>query len=88
MGTNGLMILILPFRNDYQADLSSFSVSQRLPLFLLSRMVVCNLYPFVNTISKEGVTHIEAIENIDIGNITLPHLSFELYLGFLSKFYF
>ena len=88
METNGLMILTLPFRNDYQAGLNSFSVSQRLPLFLLSRMVVCNLYPFVNTISKEGVTHNEAIENIDIGNITLLHLSFELYLGFLSKFYF
>lgn len=30
-------------------------------------MVVVNLYPFAKTISKEGVTLAEAIENIDIG---------------------
>lgn len=30
-------------------------------------MVVVNLYPFVETVSREGVTREEAIENIDIG---------------------
>lgn len=30
-------------------------------------LVVCNLYPFKETISKPGVTLDEAIENIDIG---------------------
>lgn len=34
-------------------------------------MVVCNLYPFVNTISKANVTVEDAIENIDIGGVTL-----------------
>src|SRR6185437_5677927 len=30
-------------------------------------LVVCNLYPFEETIAKPGVTEAEAIENIDIG---------------------
>src|SRR4051794_20277227 len=30
-------------------------------------MVVCNLYPFEQTVAKPGVTEAEAIENIDIG---------------------
>src|SRR5256712_6324461 len=30
-------------------------------------LVVANLYPFEETISKTGVTHAEAVENIDIG---------------------
>ncbi len=30
-------------------------------------MVVCNLYPFEDTVRKEGVTENEMIENIDIG---------------------
>src|SRR5690554_7956625 len=30
-------------------------------------MVVNNLYPFEDTIKKQGVTHEEIIENIDIG---------------------
>lgn len=30
-------------------------------------MVVCNLYPFEDTVMKHGVTHEEIIENIDIG---------------------
>ncbi|XP_046393476.1 bifunctional purine biosynthesis protein ATIC [Ischnura elegans] len=35
------------------------------------RVVVCNLYPFVDTVSKPGVTVAEAVENIDIGGVTL-----------------
>lgn len=34
-------------------------------------MVVVNLYPFEQTISKPGVTFAEAIENIDIGGPTM-----------------
>lgn len=34
-------------------------------------MVVCNLYPFSETIQKSGVTTAEAIEKIDIGGVTL-----------------
>lgn len=39
--------------------------------FQLVQVVVCNLYPFVKTISKEGVTIPDAVENIDIGGVTL-----------------
>ncbi|GAB0090579.1 Bifunctional purine biosynthesis protein PurH-like [Sergentomyia squamirostris] len=35
------------------------------------QLVVCNLYPFVDTISKPGVTMPDAVENIDIGGVTL-----------------
>lgn len=34
-------------------------------------VVVCNLYPFVQTISKPDVTIADAVENIDIGGVTL-----------------
>ncbi|XP_031839930.1 bifunctional purine biosynthesis protein ATIC [Nomia melanderi] len=37
----------------------------------LIKLVVCNLYPFVNTISKPNVTIEDAVENIDIGGVTL-----------------
>lgn len=34
-------------------------------------VVVCNLYPFEQTIAKEGATLSDAVENIDIGGVTL-----------------
>ncbi len=34
-------------------------------------LVVVNLYPFEDTLKKEGVTHSEIIENIDIGGVAL-----------------
>ncbi|MBD3234717.1 MAG: bifunctional phosphoribosylaminoimidazolecarboxamide formyltransferase/IMP cyclohydrolase [candidate division Zixibacteria bacterium] len=34
-------------------------------------IVVVNLYPFEEIVNKEGITHSDAIENIDIGGITL-----------------
>ncbi|KAK3864735.1 hypothetical protein Pcinc_029595 [Petrolisthes cinctipes] len=37
----------------------------------LIQVVVCNLYPFVQTVSREGVTVEDAVENIDIGGVTL-----------------
>ena len=33
--------------------------------------VVCNLYPFKETIAKHGITVEEAVEEIDIGGVTL-----------------
>ncbi len=35
------------------------------------KMVVCNLYPFRNTVTQAGVTLQEAVEQIDIGGVTL-----------------
>lgn len=34
-------------------------------------IVVCNLYPFVNTVARPDVTIADAVENIDIGGVTL-----------------
>ena len=34
-------------------------------------LVFCNLYPFQQTVAKEGVVLAEAIEEIDIGGVTL-----------------
>lgn len=34
---------------------------------LIFRVVVCNLYPFVKTVSNLGVTVDDAVEQIDIG---------------------
>lgn len=34
-------------------------------------IVICNLYPFKQTILKPGVSHEEIIENIDIGGPTM-----------------
>ena len=34
-------------------------------------VVVCNLYPFVQTISSANVTIEDAVEQIDIGGVTL-----------------
>uniref|UniRef100_A0A4W3K9P2 Bifunctional purine biosynthesis protein ATIC n=1 Tax=Callorhinchus milii TaxID=7868 RepID=A0A4W3K9P2_CALMI len=39
--------------------------------FSLIRVVVCNLYPFVETVSGSNVTVAEAVEKIDIGGVTL-----------------
>ncbi|XP_055494283.1 bifunctional purine biosynthesis protein PURH [Leucoraja erinacea] len=39
--------------------------------FSLIRVVVCNLYPFVKTVSTPDVTLAEAVEQIDIGGVTL-----------------
>lgn len=47
-----------------QADLKQQNID-------LIRIVVCNLYPFVETVAKPNVTVPEAVENIDIGGVTL-----------------
>ena len=35
---------------------------------LCCRLVVCNLYPFVKTVTKEDCSVADAVEEIDIGN--------------------
>jgi len=47
-----------------QADLTAQNIQ-------MIDMVVCNLYPFSETIAQPGVTLAEAIEQIDIGGVTL-----------------
>jgi phosphoribosylaminoimidazolecarboxamide formyltransferase/IMP cyclohydrolase len=37
----------------------------------LISIVVCNLYPFTSTISRPGCTMADAVEEIDIGGVTL-----------------
>nr|XP_012418111.1 PREDICTED: bifunctional purine biosynthesis protein PURH isoform X3 [Odobenus rosmarus divergens] len=39
--------------------------------FSLIRVVVCNLYPFVKTVASPDVTVEQAVEQIDIGGVTL-----------------
>uniref|UniRef100_A0A1A8D4T6 Bifunctional purine biosynthesis protein ATIC n=1 Tax=Nothobranchius kadleci TaxID=1051664 RepID=A0A1A8D4T6_NOTKA len=39
--------------------------------YSLVRVVVCNLYPFIKTVSNPGVTVEDAVEQIDIGGVTL-----------------
>lgn len=39
--------------------------------YTLVRVVVCNLYPFVKTVSNPAVTVEDAVEQIDIGGVTL-----------------
>lgn len=34
-------------------------------------IVVCNLYPFEATVAREGVTTAQAVEEVDIGGVTL-----------------
>lgn len=34
-----------------------------------SRVVVCNLYPFVKTVANPNVTQEDAVEQIDIGKL-------------------
>lgn len=47
-----------------EADLSAQNIQ-------MIDMVICNLYPFNETIAQPGVTLTEAIEQIDIGGVTL-----------------
>ncbi|MFA5858979.1 MAG: bifunctional phosphoribosylaminoimidazolecarboxamide formyltransferase/IMP cyclohydrolase [Elusimicrobiota bacterium] len=56
---------ILAKRNDkHLAELAKHKIA-------LIDVVVCNLYPFEKTVSKLGVSEADAVENIDIGGVTL-----------------
>ncbi len=50
-----------------QADLNDLNNNGFAPI----KMVVCNLYPFQETVAKSGATLQDAIEQIDIGGVTL-----------------
>lgn len=52
---------------DIPSDLADLTERNISPI----QVVVCNLYPFVKTVAKEGVTVEDAVENIDIGGVTL-----------------
>jgi phosphoribosylaminoimidazolecarboxamide formyltransferase/IMP cyclohydrolase len=52
---------------DLPADRADLAARQINPIHL----VACNLYPFSETIAQPGVTLAEAIEQIDIGGVTL-----------------
>ncbi len=54
-------------RRDFPEDRTDLETNDIRPIDL----VVVNLYPFEETIAKEGVTFADAIENIDIGGPTL-----------------
>ena len=54
-------------RRDLESHMTQLSEKGITPI----DMVVVNLYPFVQTVSKDGVTLSEALENIDIGGPTM-----------------
>jgi phosphoribosylaminoimidazolecarboxamide formyltransferase/IMP cyclohydrolase len=56
-------ILARPNEED-QAELKAYNINE-------IDMVICNLYPFQDTIAKPDVSLDEAIEQIDIGGVTL-----------------
>ncbi|WP_413161318.1 bifunctional phosphoribosylaminoimidazolecarboxamide formyltransferase/IMP cyclohydrolase [Capilliphycus salinus ALCB114379] len=62
-------------RRDIPEDLQQLETHEIRPIDL----VVVNLYPFEQTVAKEGVTLAEAIENIDIGGPTLLRASAKNY---------
>lgn len=53
--------------------------AQRLHQIKSIDLVAVNLYPFEQTINKDGVTHEEAIENIDIGGPSMLRASAKNY---------
>ncbi|KAJ3664961.1 hypothetical protein Zmor_000489 [Zophobas morio] len=57
----GILARVIP---SDQADLAQQKID-------MIRVVVCNLYPFVETVAKPNVTIADAVENIDIGGVTL-----------------
>ena len=58
-------------RRDLKAHMDELAKYKITPIDL----VVVNLYPFVQTVSKAGVTIQEALENIDIGGPTMIRAS-------------
>jgi phosphoribosylaminoimidazolecarboxamide formyltransferase/IMP cyclohydrolase len=52
---------------DLESDLADLAAQNISPIDL----VVCNLYPFQETVAQPGVTLAEAVEQIDIGGVTL-----------------
>lgn len=48
-------------------------------LLLFLRVVVCNLYPFVKTVSSPSVTVEDAVEQIDIGELYISDCENPVY---------
>lgn len=61
---------------DSQEDLAELLQQGFAPI----NMVVCNLYPFQQTVAKPGITLLDAIEEIDIGGVTLLRASAKNFL--------
>ena len=61
---------------DRQQDLDELLQQGFAPI----NMVVCNLYPFQETVAKPGITLLDAIEEIDIGGVTLLRASAKNFL--------
>ncbi len=57
-------ILACPDREEQRLELEKHGIE---PI----EIVVVNLYPFEETVAREGTTHDEAVENIDIGGPTM-----------------
>ncbi len=72
-----LGILTETYNDSHQADLKRTDA-------LKLDMVIVNLYPFKETISKEGVTPEEARSNIDIGGPTMVRASAKNFLRVAS----
>ncbi len=72
-----LGILTETYNESHQADLKRTDA-------LKLDMVIVNLYPFKETISKEGVTPEEARSNIDIGGPTMVRASAKNFLRVAS----
>ncbi len=58
-------------RRDLKAHMDELAANKITPI----DMVVVNLYPFIQTVAKEGVTLQDALENIDIGGPTMIRAS-------------
>jgi len=72
-----LGLLTETYNTDHQADLERTRA-------VSIDMVVCNLYPFVKTTSREGVTVEEARANVDIGGPCMVRASAKNYLRVAS----
>ena len=64
-------------RRDLKSHMDELAKNKITPI----DMVVVNLYPFVQTVSKDGVTLQEALENIDIGGPTMIRASAKNFPG-------
>ncbi len=62
-------------RRDLPEHMETLSHHQIAPIDL----VVCNLYPFADTVARPGVTLAEAIENIDIGGPSMVRAAAKNY---------
>ncbi|GAB4510248.1 MAG: bifunctional phosphoribosylaminoimidazolecarboxamide formyltransferase/IMP cyclohydrolase [Anaerolineae bacterium] len=65
---------------DTPSDLNDLKTHGYAPI----KMVVCNLYPFRETIAKSGITLQDAVEQMDIGGVTLLRASAKNFFHVIS----